>query len=79
MEEVSVIQYVTFAIVVVNFLGALIVIPWLNRITKLENKVDRLTESLQTQYMSKSDFESHLNRIESALTEIKGYVMNNRH
>lgn len=78
MEELKILEIVTLVILVLNFIGALVVVPWLGRITKLETKMEKLTDLVQTQYMSKSDFENHLNRIESALSEIKGYVMNNR-
>lgn len=78
MEEYTVAQIITLALVVFNFIWALAVVPWLLRISKLEDKVDKLNAQLAIQYIQKTDFENHLLRIETSLSKIQDYMMNRR-
>lgn len=78
MENYNITQIITLVVIVFNFIWALAVIPWLSRISRLEDKVDSMQKQLSIQYIQKTDFENHLLRIETALSKIQDYMMSKK-
>ncbi len=78
MQNYNVTEIVTLLIIVFNFIWAVAVIPWLVRISKVEEKLESMQKQLSIQYMQKTDFENHLLRIENSLSKIQDYMMSQR-
>jgi len=78
MQNYNVTEIITLLIIVFNFIWAVAVIPWLVRISKVEEKLESMQKQLSIQYMQKTDFENHLLRIENSLSKIQDYMMSQR-
>ena len=48
-------------------------------IKDVEKDVKELRNTVQTEYMSKTDFKDHLERIEKSLDEVKAMLTHNKH
>jgi hypothetical protein len=71
-------NYVTIGFFIVNAFLLLVIIPMRGSIKDVEKDVKELRSTVQTEYMSKSDFKDHLERIEKSLDEVKAMLINNK-
>lgn len=72
-------NYVTIGFFVVNAFLLLVIVPMRGSIKDVEKDVKELRNTVQTEYMSKTDFKDHLERIEKSLDEVKAMLTHNKH
>ena len=70
-------NYLTICLGVVNLFLVLVIFPMRSQIRDAELDLKDLRSTMQTRYMSKTDFKDHLERIEKALDEVKSMLLMN--
>jgi len=70
-------NYLTIGLGLVNLFLVLVILPMRSQIRDAEQDLKDLRSTVQTRYMSKTDFKDHLERIEKALDEVKSMLLMN--
>lgn len=68
-------QMIVGSIAIINIVNIMVLVPMLNRISKLEDKNEQLRTDMQTNYVIKADLKSHLDRIEKSLDDLNKHIM----